>query len=299
LSATTATELPVPPGTRRSRRDVVNVAAHYVAYLLVAVVMAFPMYWIVHVALSQPGNEFAYPPGFLPHPTLFGNFAHAIAGSAGVGSVWPFFRNSVMYAVLATAGCLIMQCIVGFGFARYEFPGRRILFALTVSMMMLPFVVTLIPRFVIFRDLQLNNTLWPLIIPWWLGGSPYGIFLMRQFFMSIPTDLDEAARLDGMGGWRILWTVLVPQAVPVLIALGLIEFSYFWNDLLGPLIYTQTANWQPMSLGVWAEWRQGPSVLYPYFMALVVLMVVPLFVIFLIVQRRFRQGFLYSGLGGR
>ena len=90
--------------------------------------MVFPMYWIVHVALSAPSDVFNYPPGFLPHPTLFGNFAHAAEGSIGVGSVLPFFRNSVMYAVLATAGCLIMQCIVGFGFARYEFPGRRILF---------------------------------------------------------------------------------------------------------------------------------------------------------------------------
>jgi multiple sugar transport system permease protein len=299
LTAATAVQVEVPPGTRRSRRDVVGIVAHYCGYAVAAVVMVFPMYWIVHVALSEPGKEFVYPPGFLPHPTLWGNFVTAAKGSVGVGSVWPFFRNSLMYAVLATAGCLIMQCIVGYGFARYEFPGRRVLFALTISMMMLPFVVTLIPRFILFRDLHLTNTLWPRSIPWWFGGSPYGIFLMRQFFMSIPTDLDEAARLDGMGGWRILWTVLVPQAVPVLIALGVIEFSYFWNDLLGPLIYTTTANWQPMSLGIWAEWRTADTVLFPYFMALVVLMVVPLIVLFLIVQRRFRQGFIYSGLGGR
>ena len=148
--------------------------------------MAFPMWWIVHVALSQPGHELVYPPGFWPHPTLFSNFGTAAAGSQGVGTIWPFFRNSAIYAVAATAGCLVMQSIVGYGFARFEFPGRRLLFSMTVAMMMLPFVVTLIPRFVLFKDLHLTNSLWPLIIPWWLGGSPYGIFLMRQFFMSVP-----------------------------------------------------------------------------------------------------------------
>ena len=291
------------PGAEVNRRHLVRAGARlgrrYLAYLVVVVVLAFPMWWIVHVALSQPGHELAYPPGFWPHPTLFSNFSTAAAGSQGVGTVWPFFRNSVIYAVAATAGCLIMQSIVGYGFARFEFPGRRLLFSMTVAMMMLPFVVTLIPRFVLFKDLHLTNSLWPLIIPWWLGGSPYGIFLMRQFFMSVPRELDAAARLDGMGAWRILWRVLIPQAVPVLVALGMIEFAYFWNDLLGPLIYTLTPQWQPLSLGVWAEWRTANTVLFPYFMMVIVIMVVPLMVLFLVVQRRFRQGILYSGLGGR
>jgi multiple sugar transport system permease protein len=267
--------------------------------VIVVVIALFPLYWLVHVALSTPADVFHFPPGLWPSPTVFSNFVTAAKGVVGVGSVLPFFRNSIMYAGLATTGCLLMQSIVGYGFARFDFFGRKLLFALTVSMMMMPFVVTLIPRFLLFRSLHLTNSLWPLIIPWWFGGSPYGIFLMRQFFMSIPRDLDNAARLDGMGAWRILWRVLLPQAVPVLVALGMIEFSYFWNDLLGPLIYTQTATWEPLTLGVFAEWRAPGGVLYPYFMALIVIMVLPLMLLFLISQRRFRQGFLYSGLGGR
>jgi multiple sugar transport system permease protein len=282
-----------------TRRRMLRRAVHIACCVVVALIMLFPMFWILHVALSQPGDEFRYPPGLLPNPTLFGNFAKAAEGSPGVGSIWPYFKNSVIYAVLATAGCLIMQSIVGYGFARFRFPGRGLLFGLTVAMMMLPFVVTLIPRFLLFRDLHLINTLWPLIIPWWFGGSPYGIFLMRQFFMSVPRELDDAARLDGMGPWRTLWRVLIPHAVPVLVALGVIEFTYFWNDLLGPLIYTQTDTWQPLSLGVWAEWRTADTVLYPYFMSVIVIMIVPLILLFLVMQRRFRQGFLYSGLGGR
>jgi len=192
-----------------------------------------------------------------------------------------------------------MQSIVGYGFARFEFPGRDVLFGMTIAMMMLPFVVTLIPRFLLFRDLHLTNSLWPLIIPWWFGGSPYGIFLMRQFFMSVPRDLDNAARLDGMGPWRALWRVLIPQAIPVLVALGIVEFTYFWNDLLGPLIYTQTVGWQPLSLGVWNEWRTASTVTFPYFMAVILMMIAPSVVVFIALQRRFKQGLLYSGLGGR
>lgn len=280
-------------------RAAARIMCRYLAFAVVIVIMAFPMWWIVHVALSRPGNELRYPPGFWPAPSLFGNFSQSAAGSQGVGTIWPFFLNSVIYAVAATTGCLVMQSIVGYGFARFDFPGRRLLFSMTIAMMMLPFVVTLIPRFVLFKDLHLTNSLWPLIIPWWFGGSPYGIFLMRQFFLSVPRELDAAARLDGMGPWRTLWRVLIPQAVPVLVALGMIEFAYFWNDLLGPLIYTLTPQWQPLSLGVWSEWRTANTVLYPYFMAVIVIMVVPLMIMFLMLQRRFRQGFIYSGLGGR
>ena len=171
------------------------------------------------------------------------------------GNLFHYFGNSIMYAGLATLGCLITQSIVGYAFARLRFPGRNLLFGLTVAMLMMPFVVTLIPRFLLFRNLHLTDSLWPLIIPCWFGGTPYGIFLMRQFFMSIPRELDEAARIDGLGHWRILWRILIPQATPVLVALGILELAYFWNDLLGPLIYTETDAKMPITLGIFAKAR--------------------------------------------
>ena len=158
----------------------------YLAYLVVVVVLGLPDVVDRPRRAVSARDEFAYPPGFCPHPTLFGNFSTAAEGSHGVGSVWPFFRNSLMYAVAATAGCLIMQSIVGYGFARFEFPGRKLLFGMTIAMMMMPVRCNPHPAFILSRDLHLANTLWPLVIPWWFGGSPYGIFLMRQFFMSIP-----------------------------------------------------------------------------------------------------------------
>lgn len=263
--------------------------------------MLFPFYYLVWLSIAKDGSEFNFPPGFLPHPTHPGTIVSALAGRADQsGTVVHYFVNSLQYAGLATLGCLIMQCLVGYGFARFRFPGRNLLFSLTIAMMMMPFVVTLIPRFLFFAHLGLTDSLWPLIIPWWFGGSPYGIFLMRQFFMSLPRELDEAARVDGLNHWQILWRILVPQAIPVLVSLGILEFVYFWNDLLGPLIYTQSDGSQPISLGIFTQGTGSTfTISYPRFMAIALVMIAPVALMFLGLQRQFRRGFLTSGLGGR
>ena len=204
-----------------------------------------------------------------------------------------------MYAGLATLGCLITQSMAGYAFARLRFPGRNVLFALTVAMLMMPFVVTMIPRFLFFRELGLTDSLWPLIIPWWFGGSPYGIFLMRQFFLSIPREIDEAARVDGAGHWRTLWTILMPQATPVLVALGMLHFAFFWNDLLGPLIYAQSQDVKTLPQGILFNYQAVYDPQWALFMMAVLWMILPLALLFLVLQRRFKQGFLFSGLGGR
>jgi multiple sugar transport system permease protein len=276
------------------------VAGRYGGLLFFAALVLLPLYYVVYLALSKPGKEFTFPPHVLPHPTQVSNLWDSFYGTVEYpGNLFHYYGNSVMYAGLATLGCLITQSIVGYAFARLRFPGRNFLFGLTVAMLMMPFVVTLIPRFLLFRNLHLTNSLWPLIIPWWFGGSPYGIFLMRQFFMSIPKELDEAAKIDGLGHWRILWKILIPQAVPVLVALGILEASYFWNDLLGPLIYTETDSKMPITLGIFAHARTPYSFNYSLFFSIIVMMVLPIALIFLAFQGKFRRGFLFSGLGGR
>jgi len=272
----------------------------YFGLLLAAVVMLLPLYYLIYIAISAPGQEFDFPPGVVPDPVQPGNLWRALEGEPTTpGNLAHYFRNSLWYAGLATLGCLVTQSIVGYAFARLRFPGRNLLFGLTIAMLMMPFVVTLIPRFLFFKELHLTDSLWPLIIPWWFGGSPYGIFLMRQFFMSIPRELDEAARIDGMGHWGILWRILIPQAAPVLVALGILEGTYFWNDLLGPLIYTQSDSIKPLSLGVFFHGRNAFSINYWLFFSIIVLMVLPIALMFLALQRYFRRGFLYSGIGGR
>jgi len=274
--------------------------ARYAGLLLAAVVMLLPLYYLVYIAISTPGQEFAFPPGLVPDGARVSNLWRSLEGEPTTpGNMAHYFRNSALYAGFATLGALFTQAMVGYAFARLRFPGRNILFALTIAMLMMPFVVTLIPRFLFFRELQLTDSLWPLIIPWWFGGSPYGIFLMRQFFMSIPKEIDEAAKIDGLGHWRILWTILIPQATPVLVALGILEGAYFWNDLLGPLIYTERDSIKPLSLGVFFHGRTAFSTNYSLFFSIIVTMVLPIALMFLVLQRKFRQGFLTSGLGGR
>lgn len=284
--------------------DAVSVVGRYAGLLLAAVVILLPLYYLVYIALSVPGQEFQFPPGILPDPTRIQNLPDAWQGSTdvgapGTGSLAPYFFNSLLYAGVATLGCLITQSIVGYALARLDFPGKNLIFALTVAMLMMPFVVTLIPRFILFRNIGLTDSLWPLIIPWWFGGSAYGIFLMRQFFQSIPREIDEAARVDGAGHWRILWRILIPQAAPVLVALGILEGAFFWNDLLGPLIYTQSESNRPLSLGIFFMAKAPYGINYALFFSITIIIVLPIAVLFLVLQRRFQRGFLHSGLGGR
>jgi multiple sugar transport system permease protein len=157
----------------------------------------------------------------------------------------------------------------------------------------------MIPRFLLFKNLDMINTLWPLILPWWFGGAPYGIFLMRQFFLTVPLEVDEAARVDGAGPWRTLWLILVPQAIPVMVSLGMLHFAYFWNDLLGPIIYCQSQSCMTLPQGILFNYKSNWDPQWELFMMSSLLMILPVAIIFLILQRRFKQAFLFSGLGGR
>lgn len=278
-----------PPGSRT--------VLWYSTVILIGLLMIVPVYYMIYLAFSAPGREFVFPPGFLPDPITPENVTRAPQGTAT--SLWGFARNSVLYAGLATLGALVTESMAGFALARMRFPGRDVLFALTVGMLIMPFVATIIPKFLLFAELNLVDTLWALIAPWWFGGSPYGIFLMRQFFLTLPRELDEAALIDGAGPWRTMWLVLMPQAVPVLVALGMLHFSYFWNDLLGPLVFCQTQACKTLPLGILANYQSTWDPQWALFMMSVLLMVLPMAVMFIVAQRRFKQGFLFSGIGGR
>lgn len=269
----------------------------YAGMVFIGLVMIVPVYYMVYLAFSQPGREFAFPPAIIPDPISIENIARAPLGTAT--PLWGFAKNSVVYALLATVGALLTETMAGFALARIRFPGRSLIFAITIGMLIMPFVATIIPKFLLFTELGLVDTTWALVLPWWFGGSPYGIFLMRQYFLTLPRELDEAAEMDGAGPWRTLWLVLVPQAVPVLVALGMLHFTYFWNDLLGPLVFCQTQACKTLPQGILANYQSTWDPQWALFMMSVVLMVLPVAVIFIVAQRRFRQGFLFSGLGGQ
>jgi multiple sugar transport system permease protein len=266
----------------------------YATLLLVAVVMLFPGYWMWVTAVTQEGKEFSFPPVFWPDPIVWENFPTAL-------TAYPFdvfFRNSMFIALLATAGALITEAMAGYAFARMRFPGRDLWFAVALATLMLPFVVTMVPRFIIFRELRLIDTPWPLIVPFWFGGSAFGIFLFRQYFRTLPYDLDEAAKLDGAGHLRILRSVILPQSTAIFVTLAILHFVFFWNDFLGPLIYLQSPEEKTMSLGLIGfkgQYEQD----WNFMMAAALTMVLPVVLIVLVGQRYFRQGVSFSGLGGR
>lgn len=269
----------------------------FIGMMIIGMIMLLPIYYMIYLAFSKPGTEYAWPPTFIPRPIAWGNIRDV--PNSGDVPLWGYLRNSIIYTSLATLGCLITQSLAGFAFARLRFPGRNLLFGVTVAMLLMPFVVTMIPRFLLFNKIGLSDSIWPLIIPFWFGGSPYGIFLMRQFFLSIPPEIDEAAKIDGANSWRILWTILLPQSVPVLVALGTLHVAYFWNDLLGPLIYCQSQKWKTLPQGIIFNYQSNWNPQYALFMMSALLMLIPTATLFLVLQRRFKQGFLFSGLGGR
>jgi multiple sugar transport system permease protein len=249
---------------------------------------------MLETALTSTGHEFGYPPKFFPHPIAWDNFVQAL-------TLHPFdiyFKNSMIIAVLGTIGCLLTESLVGFGFARIRFPGRGVLFGLCLATIMLPFVVTMIPRFIIFRYLHLIDTPWPLIIPWWFGGSPFGIFLFRQYYKTLPYELDEAAQIEGASYLRIWWSVILPQSVPVIAALGILHFVFFWNDFIGPLIYLSSDHSKTLTLGV-LNYRGQYQQQWNYMMASALAILVPVIIIVLFGQRYFRRGLTMTGFGGR
>lgn len=269
----------------------------FIGMTIIGMIMLLPIYYMIYLAFSKPGTEYAWPPTFIPRPIAWENIRDV--PNSGDVPLWGYLRNSIIYTSLATLGCLITQSLAGFAFARLRFPGRNLLFGVTVAMLLMPFVVTMIPRFLLFNKIGLSDSIWPLIIPFWFGGSPYGIFLMRQFFLSIPPEIDEAAKIDGANSWRILWTILLPQSVPVLVALGTLHVAYFWTDLLGPLIYCQSQKWKTLPQGIIFNYQSNWNPQYALFMMSALLMLIPTATLFLVLQRRFKQGFLFSGLGGR
>jgi len=290
----TPVELAEPGHQRRPPRALWKRLLLYLTLVLVAVVMLFPGYWMWVTAVTQEGKEFAFPPAFWPDPIVWENFPAAL-------TAYPFdlfFKNSLFIAVLATLGALITEAMAGYAFARIRFPGRDLWFAVALATLMLPFVVTMVPRFIIFRELHLIDTPWPLIVPFWFGGSAFGIFLFRQYFRTLPYDLDEAAKLDGAGHPRILWSVILPQSTAIFVTLAILHFVFFWNDFLGPLIYLQTTENKTMSLGLIAfkgQYEQD----WNFMMAAALTMVLPIVVIVLLGQRYFRRGMGLTGMGGR
>ncbi len=264
--------------------------------LTLSVVMLLPFFWLLSTSLKIRGTEFAFPPVWIPRPAIWSNYATAIFAS---GLPFPrFLLNTAIITFANIIGVLFSAALAGFGFARMRFPGRDKLFVLVLSTLMLPEIVTQIPSYLLFRSLGWIDTFLPLIVPTYLGRSAFSIFLFRQFFMTIPFELDEAARIDGASTWQIYVRLMLPLSKVALITVAIFTFLDNWNAFIEPLIYLNSI--QKMTIGVGLLAFQGlRGTEWNLMMAAAAVMVVPVLIIFFAAQRFFIEGIVTSGFGGR
>jgi multiple sugar transport system permease protein len=271
-------------------------ARHAVVYLLLAVGAAFvsaPLLWMISSSLKGPGEVFQYPPKLLPSPAYWSNYPTALQAEP----FFIFFRNTAVITLLNIVGGTLASSIVGFSFARLRWWGRDVLFIVCLATMMLPYQVTLIPQYVIFKTLHWIDTFYPLWVPAFFG-VPFLIFLSRQFITTIPRELDDAARIDGCGWFGIYWRIILPQTRPVLATCAIFLFNWNWNDFLGPLIYLNSKNKLTLSIGLAFFRSAAYGTNWNYIMAMSVFAVAPVIILFFFAQRYFIQGIVFTGIKG-
>jgi multiple sugar transport system permease protein len=262
--------------------------------IIVSIVFLVPFYWMLSSALKDNNQIFAFEPQWWPNPVHWENFATAINFPG-----FPYLRllgNSVFYAGAVTIGTVFSCAAVAYGFARLRFPGRDLLFGITLATLMIPPIVTFIPTYILFATTGLTGSYAPLIIPRFLGDAFY-IFMLRQFFKGIPADLSDAARIDGASEFRIFWEIMLPLVRPALIVVAVFSILYTWHDFFGPLIYLQDPMSYPLSLGLYA-FRSQRAMEWALIMTASTLTVLPLILVFLFTQRYFIRGVAMTGLKG-
>jgi multiple sugar transport system permease protein len=268
----------------------------YALLTAVAALFVIPFLWLVITSLKPTNQIFTDPLIWIPKPILWSNYTKALTGSG-----FPFLQllsNTVFYAVLSTIGTIVSNTVVAYAFARMEFRGRNLLFGITLATMMLPGIVTLIPTYLMFRLFGWVGSYAPLIVPLFFG-SAFNIFLLRQFMMTIPLDLTDAAHVDGAGDLVILWVIMVPLIKPALLVIGLFQFLASWNDFLGPLIYLDKAAEYPLVLGLYAfQNSRGQTIEWNLMMAAALATTFPIILLFFIAQRYFIEGITLTGLKG-
>lgn len=263
----------------------------YILLLAVAGLMVGPFLWMVLTSMMTQEEIFRYPPQVFPSTFSPGNY-NGIMKVLPLGSM---ILNSLTISVCATIGQLCSCALAAYAFARMKFRGRTVLYLVLLATMMVPAQVTMIPVFLIMKSLGWIDTLYALIVPAFFGGA-FGTFLLRQFFATIPVDLEDAARIDGCGRFRILWSIILPLSRPALVTLALFTFMTYWNDLLGPVIYLSSIDKATLTMGL-ANLQSGVmATRYDMLMAGSVLSVLPILFLFVLGQRWFVRGITMTGL---
>jgi multiple sugar transport system permease protein len=269
----------------------------YTIVLVLSAIFAFPLFYTFSSSLKQEWEILTFPPTLWPQVAQFTNYVRLF-------QVVPFatwFANTVTVVVLSTAGSVISATLVGYSLARIKYRGRDLLLLITLGTMMLPGQVTLIPQFVLFNRLGWINSIKPLWVPSWFGGGAFSIFLIRQFMMTLPMELDEAAYIDGASRFRTFLTILVPLCKPAIATMAVISFMGNWSDFLGPLIYLNTPRKFTIAVGL-NYFNTVPASteeqFYHYLMAGCIISILPCILVFFSAQRFFVRGIVMTGLKG-
>lgn len=289
--------------TAARKQSPLSRALLYAAMLIAAVMYASPLIWMVSTSIKPESQAISRDLSLFPEP-ISSVFGHA---KDNYTAVWTdpsidfplYLRNSLIVALLAVVGMTLSTAIVAYGFARIRWRGRGFFFALVVATMMVPFPVLMSPLYVMFSEAGLIGTLVPLWLPAWFGGAFHGgfnIFLLRQFFMGLPKELDEAAKIDGCGHVRTFFFVILPLSKPALAVVALFYFTYIWNDFLAPLIFLTDREHFTLALGLQLYQSKAGNTPWNLLMAASTMVIAPVLVLFFLTQRTFVQGAAGEGL---
>lgn len=266
--------------------------AKYLALTLVALLMLFPILWMFSSSLKTLIGISQYPPQLIPDDPQWGNYAEVFRTT----KVLMYAKNSLLLIVGNTVGTLISSSIVAYPLARMEFRGKKVVFGLIMATMMVPATTTIIPQYFIFSQVGWLNSLKPLIVPAFFA-FPYNVFLIRQFYRSIPISLDEAAKIDGCNRWQTLWKVIVPISKSTYITIGVLSAVSWWNELFTPLIYINSDRLKPLTLGALTAFKQASFIKQWHLtMALSVMMIIPPVALYLLANKYLVEGIKTSGL---
>ncbi len=265
----------------------------YLLLVLGAVFCFLPVFWLVRSSVMTLGDIFKFPPIIWPAKMRWDNYVQATQAVPFL----LYFRNTMIVVVPNVVGSILTASMSAYGFARFRFPFRNFWFAFVLGAIILPPAVVLIPQFLLWSKLHLVNTFFPLILPVWFGGGAFNVFLLRQFFLTIPKDFNDAARIDGASYWRVYWQIMIPLIQPALLAVGLFQFLFNWNDFFMPLIYLSSKATYTLAIGL-RFFIGSYATFWNYLMAGSLIVIVPPVIVFLFGQRYFVEGVTLTGITG-
>lgn len=284
-----------PLARRRQIEETLGRIIIYALLLIGAAMILVPVFWMVSTSLKTEKQLFVSPPRWIPDPIKWNNYVDAwdSLGSIAPGlTFWRLIGNTLFITVLAMFAEMFSAAVVAYGFARFRFWGRDVIFFIMLATMMIPGTLTRVPSFLIWRELSLLNTYDPLTLPAWTAWGPAYIFLLRQFFLTIPRDMEDAATVDGANTVQIFFFVMLPLVKPAFLAIGVLSFQGNWNNFEAPLIYLNTTQLFPLVLAI-QFFQQSLSKEAPkwhYMMAMAVMMAAPILALFFAAQRYFIEG---------